>query len=179
MNPILLLGAATAGFYWWTARKAAGVAQATKEAIVGDVEGAVEDLGASQLPSNDVALDKRTSDPTQPGVFVIPRLLEIIAPAHGSEVSREGVLGRTYPVTIRWTNALVMDWEGSLRATVQEGDAPSREIDLGRWVIKGGSDRTAIVKLAFGGNLINLGTTQVQLWLRFGDHKAFAGYYVD
>lgn len=179
MNPLLLLGVVTAGFYYWSVRKAAEAAKATKEALVGDVEGAVEDLGASPLPSNDVALDKRTSDPTAPGVYVIPRLLEIVAPAHGSEVSREGVAGRTYPVTIRWTNSLVMDWEASLRATVQEGDEPSREIDLGRWVIKGGSDRTAIVKLSFGGWLFNPGTTLVRLTLRFGDHTAFAGYYVD
>ena len=179
MNPILIL-AAMGGVAWWASRKVKKTADSAAAVVVGNVEGTVVDLGTAPLPSNAVPIQERDSDPTTPGkVFVIPRLLEILEPQDGATVSRPGLLGSTYPVTVRWTNTLALPWSGKLTATVSEGNGSPRSLDLGTWVIAGGDERSAVISVGFGGGRINIGSTLVKLTLDFNGSKSTAMYYVD
>lgn len=182
MNPLVLVGVAGVAWAWWSARKAkqavSDSAQAVAEVFIGEREGTVQDLGSSELPH--VAEEGKTSP--RPGTelpYVIPRLLEILRPQDAEEVSRPGLLGQTYPVEVRWTNAVQMAWSGELIAVIDEEDRPTREVSLGRWTIDAGETRSAIVSIGFGGPRINVGRTLTQLRLRFGAMSAVATYYVD
>lgn len=182
MNPLVLLLAGSGALLWWLQRRARAAlsegAQAAAELAIGEQEGAVRDLGAAPLPSIDVS-GPTSATPDAPEAFVIPRLLEVLEPVDGATVDRPGLLGQTYPVTVRWTNALALDWHGKLVAIVKEGDRAERQIDLGDWTIRGGDERTAVVSIALAGGRINIGSTLVRLRLRFGDSAAVASYYVD
>lgn len=179
MNPVLIIGAVGA-VGWMMKRAAERKAQALRATVAGDSEGTVVDLGTSSLPSNDVPLAERTANPTDTSkTFVISRLLAILSPRDGEEVDRPGLFGKTYPVTVQWTNSLAMEWRGSLTAQVAEGDEPPRTLELGEWVIPGGTTRSAVVSLGFGGGRVNFGRTLVQLRLEFSGRSSVASFYVD